>query len=698
MRLLDRYIPRDFSSLEDFYKNYELHVPQRFNFAMDVMDEYARLAPSQRAMIWVGNDGSERTFSFADIKLLSDKAARVFLNAGVGKGDRVLLLLKRRWQYWIAALGLMKIGAVQIPATAQLMAKDIVYRLDAAEVKMTVCVGEDEVLGHVAEAVKNSRTCRIAACTDGAHDGFADFDRLLEEAEPYAPETYPNENGDIMLMYFTSGTTGMPKMVAHDFVYPLGHTITGAYWHNLDDSSIHLTTADSGWAKCGWGKFYGQWTAGATQFIYDFDRFHAADLLEVMAKYKVTSFCAPPTIYRYLIKEDMAAYDLSALKWATAAGEPLNPEVFRQFREATGVSIREGFGQTESVPLLLTPKWMEARPGSVGKPSPHVKIRLVNEEGRETLPGEEGEICVDISQGRPAGIFMGYYKDEARTDEVFAGGLYHTGDKAWRDEDGYFWFIGRSDDVIKSSGYRIGPFEVESALVGHPAVVECAVTGVPDPDRGQIVKATVILAKGYEPSPELAKELQRHVKKVTAPYKYPRIVEFVSELPKTVSGKIQRKMLREADAGKDVARVELREITMENFAACAALTAPDAQAGLAPEVSYCIAQAFADRVSVPRAVYAGSSLIGFVMYRYDSVEKCGVISRLMIDTRYQRNGFGREVMQAAVLELRAQPGIERVRTWYRGENNVAGRLCERAGFAPTGELTPAGERICEMRV
>ncbi len=698
MRLLGRYTKEDYVSLEDFYANYSLRIPEKFNYAIDIIDEYANLAPEQRAMIWVGNDRREKILTFADLARYSRKAANVLWQKGIRKGDPVLLMLKRRWQYWVIALGLMRIGAIQIPATAQLMAKDIVYRLNAATVKYAVVVGEEEVLRHTAEAIAQAPSCMGAACTDGANPGFDDFDALLEAAPDVFPqEGYPNENGDIMLMYFTSGTTGMPKMVAHDFLYPLGHTITGAFWHNLDDTSIHLTTADTGWAKCGWGKFYGQWTAGATQFVYDFDRFHAADLLEVMAQYRVTSFCAPPTIYRYIIKEDMDKYDLSALRWATAAGEPLNPEVFRQFKAHTGVEIHEGFGQTESVPLLLTPKWMEPRPGSVGMPSPHVKIRLIADSGLEAEPGEEGEICVDISRGRPAGIFCGYYRDEARTEEAFADGLYHTGDKAWRDEAGYYWFIGRSDDVIKSSGYRIGPFEVESALISHPAVVECAITGVPDPDRGQVVKATVILAKGYEPGPALVKELQNHVKRITAPYKYPRIIEFVDELPKTVSGKIQRKLLRDADAA-GASRVELRQIDMDNLAECLALRVSGDQAGLVPENSYSLSEAFADRANAPFAVYAAGSMVGFVMYRLDAVSGVAAVSRLMIDSRFQRNGFGRDTLEAVVRKLRETPECRLIRASYRHENLAAGRLCELAGFEPAGDDPARGLWYGEIRV
>jgi len=545
MKLIDRFTAPDYSSLNDFYANYTMTVPENFNFAVDVIDEYARLAPAQRAMIWTNEQGEERIFTFGDMQKYSKKAANALLKMGVRPGDPVLLMLKRRYEYWFLALALMRLHCIQIPATHQLQKKDIVYRANAADIRAVICVGEEQVLGHVRASLPDSPSVSAIAALGGEHEGFINFDALLEEAsDEFDASAISTNANDIMLMYFTSGTTGMPKMVAHNFNYPLGHLITGRFWHNLDEDSIHLTTADSGWAKCGWGKLYGQWIAGATLFIYDFDKFNPNKMLRMLEKYRVTSFCAPPTIYRFLIKENFADFDLSALKWGTVAGEPLNPEVYQQFYRATGVKLREGFGQTETTPLLLTPKWMEPNPGSCGKPSPHYNIRLVDEDGNDVETGEEGEICIDLSKGHPAGLFIGYYRDPARTAEAFAGGLYHTGDMAWRDEDGFFWFIGRADDVIKSSGYRIGPFEVESALIEHPAVLECAITGVPDPDRGQVIKATIMLAKGYTPSDALKKELQNHVKRATAPYKYPRIIEFVDELPKTISGKIQRRKLR----------------------------------------------------------------------------------------------------------------------------------------------------------
>ena len=544
MRLIDRYTKADYDSLEDFYEHYQYTVPDGFNFAYDVADEYARLEPMKRAMIWTDDAGAERILTFGEFKSLSDRAANVLKGMGVRPGDPVLLMLKNRYEYWIISLALCKLGAIQIPATHQLQVKDIVYRANAADIRAIIAVGEGEVLGHVLGALPECPTVVSVAAIGGAHEGFLDFDRLLHEA----PEAFqrPDLTGcEIMILYFTSGTTGMPKMVAQDFTYPLGHLITARFWHNLDEGSIHFTSGDTGWAKCGWGKFYGQWIAGATLFIYDYDKFNAARMLAVLEKYRVTSFCAPPTVYRFLIKEDFSRYDLSALKWGCVAGEPLNPEVYHQFKKLTGIEIHEGFGQSETTPILLTPKWMPPKPGSTGKPSPHFHVRLLDAEGRDVEAGDEGEICIDLAYGRPPGLFLGYYRNPEITAEAFAGGVYHTGDMAWRDEEDYYWFIGRGDDLIKSSGYRIGPFEVESALIEHVAVVECAVTGVPDPDRGQVVRATIVLAKGYVPSDALKKELQDHVKRVTAPYKYPRIVEFVDELPKTASGKIQRKKIRE---------------------------------------------------------------------------------------------------------------------------------------------------------
>lgn len=548
--LADRYIQTDFASQEDFEQHFKLTLPQSFHFAYDVVDAYAAATPEKRAMIWCDVHGNERVFTFGDFSRLSDHAASLFQAKGLGRGDPVLLMLKRRYQFWIAALGLLKLGCILIPATAQLQKKDIVYRVNASGAKAILCVEEPEVQAHVRAA---GEACDVQPTlfTLGDADGFWNFDALLAAApEPFEKPTVLPNRDDIMLLYFTSGTTGMPKMAAHTWIYPLAQTVTACYWHNVGDADIHIAVADTGWAKAGWGKMYGQWICGATLFVYDFDRFVAADMLACLAKYRVTSFCAPPTVYRFMIKEDLSRYDLRSLRWANCAGEPLNPEVYEQFFRATGVKIHEAFGQSETTPLLMTSKWMEPKPGSTGKPSPAYAIVLVDEQGNEVDDGVEGEICIRLQDGYPAGLFTGYYRNQALNDEVFYGGLYHTGDMAWRDVDGYYFFIGRSDDVIKSSGYRIGPFEVESALLTHPAVLECAITAVPHAERGQVVKATVVLAqnRGYTPSDELKRELQEHVKAVTAPYKYPRIIDFVEELPKTISGKIQRKLIRHQDA------------------------------------------------------------------------------------------------------------------------------------------------------
>ncbi len=556
--LADRYIRTDFKSQEDFEKHFSLTIPERFHFAYDVIDEYARIEPGKRALIWRDLKGTVKTFTFDDLSRLSNQAANVFKAHGLQRGDKVILMLKRRYQFWIAALGLLKVGCVLIPATAQLQKKDIVYRVNASGARAVICVEEDEVRGHVMAASQECPSLQ-ALFTLGPDERFIDFDAELEAASPVweKPAELP-KNEDIMLMYFTSGTTGMPKMAAHCWTYPIAQTVTAYYWHNLGDNDVHMAVADTGWAKAGWGKMYGQWICGATLFVYDFDRLVASELMDVVTRHKVTSFCAPPTVYRFMIKEDITKYDFSSLRWANCAGEPLNPEVYEQFYRQTGVKIHEGFGQSETTPLLMTTKWMEPKPGSTGKPSPAYDIALVDEDGNEVEDGVEGEIVIRLDHGHPAGLFSGYYRGQEQTDEVFYGGLYHTGDMAWRDVEGYYFFIGRSDDVIKSSGYRIGPFEVESALLTHPAVLECAVTAVPHPDRGQVVKATVVLTKnrGYQPTDALKKELQQHVKEVTAPYKYPRIVEFVEELPKTISGKIQRKLIRTRDEGAEAAKVE----------------------------------------------------------------------------------------------------------------------------------------------
>lgn len=552
--MLERFlIQTQFTSYEDFRDNFRIVTPAQFNFAYDVVDAWAASHPDKVALVWADETGREATFTFAELKRASNQVANVLQGLGIGRGDRVMLILERRYQFWFCLLALHKLGAVAVPATHLLSAHDIVYRCQAADIKMVIAVGEERVLSNVEAAEPVCPTLQVKAVVDGTREGWVNLDAAqaaaaVDFARPWGEEAARNE--DMMLIYFTSGTTGMPKMVHHDFTYPLGHILTAAYWQCVRPDGLHLTVADSGWAKAAWGKVYGQWLAGAQVFAYDFEKFDPGMLLRVLQDFRVNTFCAPPTVYRFLIKEDFSPYDLSHLEYCVVAGEPLNPEVFETFLERTGIQIMEGYGQTETVVAVANYPWIEPRPGSMGKPTPGYDIDLINAEGQSCKVGEEGEIVVRTSGQRPPGMFAGYFRDPELTNSVWHDGIYHTGDIAWRDADGYYWFVGRADDVIKSSGYRIGPFEVESALVEHPAVMECAVTGAPHPDRGQVVKATVVLAKGYTPSDALVHELQEHVKQVTAPYKYPRIIEFVTELPKTISGKIRREAIRRSDTSE----------------------------------------------------------------------------------------------------------------------------------------------------
>lgn len=460
----------------------------------------------------------------------------------------VMLILKRRYQFWFSIIALHKLGAVTIPATHLLTEKDIIYRCKAADIKAIVAVGDDIVVNHINKAYPDCPTVKHRISIGPIiPEGWDDFTKGCEEAAPFVKPEHPNSNDDISLMYFTSGTTGEPKMVAHSFTYPLGHIITGSFWHNLHADSLHLTLADTGWGKAVWGKLYGQWLAGANVFVYDFEKFKPVDVLHMIHNYRITSFCAPPTVFRFLIREDLTKFDISCLKYCTIAGEALNPSVYDEWYRLTGIKLMEGFGQTETTLTVATYPWLEPKPGSMGKKGPEYDIDLLTSDGRWAEDGEQGEIVVRTHNGkRPLGLFKEYYRDPQMTAKAYHDGIYHTGDIAWRDEDGYMWFIGRKDDVIKSSGYRIGPFEVESALMTHPAVVECAITGVPDEIRGQVVKATIVLSDAYKDKAgeELIKEIQDHVKRTTAPYKYPRVVEFVEELPKTISGKIRRVEIR----------------------------------------------------------------------------------------------------------------------------------------------------------
>ena len=552
--MVEKFLSRTvFTSQEDYIRNFRIRVPADFNFAYDVVDAYAAEEPDKKALLWTDDRGGEIQFTFADMKRETDRTASYFQSLGIGRGDMVMLILKRRYEFWFSILALHKLGAVAIPATHLLTRKDVVYRCNMAGVKAIVAAGEPVITGHIAAAMPESPTTKLLISVGPeVPEGFLDFHEGIRHAAPFVRPQHVNTNDDIMLMYFTSGTTGEPKMVAHDFTYPLGHISTGCFWHNLHEGSLHLTIADTGWAKAAWGKLYGQWLAGANIFVYDHEKFRPADILRKIGQYRITSLCAPPTIYRFLIREDLSKYDLSSLEYCTTAGEALNGAVYDTFKRLTGVRLMEGFGQTETTLTLATFPWMEPKPGSMGVPNPQYDIDLLTPDGRSAEDGEQGQIVIRTDRGKPLGLFKEYYLNDGMTHEVWHDGVYYTGDVAWRDEDGYFWFVGRADDVIKSSGYRIGPFEVESALMTHPAVVECAITGVPDEIRGQVVKATIILGEKYRPraGEELIRELQDHVKRITAPYKYPRIIEFVDELPKTISGKIRRKAIRADDENR----------------------------------------------------------------------------------------------------------------------------------------------------
>lgn len=553
--MLEKYLPRtEFESYEDFKANYKVNAPEYFNFGFDIVDGWAEEKPDLQALLWCDDFGNEKSFTFSEMSRLSNRAANYFASLGLKKGDIVLMILRRRWEYWVCATALIKLGVIIIPATLQLTKKDIVYRANAAGVKMLICVDDEYVLNQVEISLPDMPCVKnIAVVNDTDREGWINFNREFMKF----PDTLERPTGDdrtkgtdVMQIYFTSGTSGMPKMVTHTYHYPLGHIVTAKYWQQVQEGKLHMSVSDSGWAKFGWGKIYGQWICGATVFAYDMLKFKPAELLKKMQDYKLTTFCAPPTMYRFMLTEDVKSYDLSSIQNFATAGEPLNADVFDRWLEATGGKIHTGFGQTEGTVLFADFPWFEPIPGAMGKPSPIYDIRLMM-DGKEVENGAEGEITIcDVIDNHPIGLFIGYYMNREQTEEAFAGGNYNLKDVAWRDNNGYCWFVGRHDDVIKCSGYRIGPFEVESALVAHPAVVECAITAAPDPIRGQVVKATIVLAKGYTPSEELIKELQNHVKKMTAPYKYPRIVEFVEELPKTIGGKIKRAEIRHEDEAK----------------------------------------------------------------------------------------------------------------------------------------------------
>lgn len=536
---------------EDFDENgilskFELKLKDDFNFGYDIIDEIARICPEKKLLHWINDHGGDVRFTFKEMSALSNKCANMLLDHGVKKGDMVFAVLKRHYEFWILAYGLIKIGAVLIPATSQLMPKDYIYRFKAAKVSYVCATYFDEVADRIDTACEQYDGIKEKFITRGSKDGWTDF---MSEIEKY-PDTLERQDvnkNDYMLAYFSSGTTGQPKMAIHANAYAAGSISTAKHWHHVDKDTVHLTVSETGWAKCAWGKMFGQLICGAEEFVYDMDRFNPDRMLSVLQDYDITSFCAPPTMYRFFIKAGLGNYDLSKIKYSSIAGEALNAEVFNRWKEYTGLDLMEGFGQTESVVIVANFFGMKPKPGSMGKPSPLYDVDIIRKDGTGCDVGETGEIVIRAERGQHPALFKEYYGNKELTDKAWEGGVYHTGDTAYKDEDGYFWYVGRTDDLIKASGYRIGPFEIESILMEHPSVMECAVTAADDEIRGKVVKATIVLANGWTGSPELVKELQTYVKKSTAPYKYPRIVEFVDELPKTVSGKIRRVQIREHD-------------------------------------------------------------------------------------------------------------------------------------------------------
>ena len=529
---------------EGVLQNISFRNEDNFNFAFDVVDAVADKYPDKLALLHISRDKTERRFTYNDIKKESARAANYFRSLGITKGDRVMLVLKRHYQFWICALALHKLGAIMIPATNQLVEHDFEYRFKAAGVKAILCTADGDTSDHADRAAETYGELALKIMVNGEKEGWHSFDTEYKLFRSIFDREADSACGDdTMLMFFTSGTTGYPKIAAHSHKYALGHFATAKYWHSIEPTDLHLTISDTGWGKALWGKFYGQWMCEAAVFAYDFDRFDASDILPMFKKYNITTFCAPPTMYRMLIKEDLSKFDLSSIRYATTAGEALNPEVYFQFEKATGLSIMEGFGQTETTLTIANLVGTKNKVGAMGKPVPGYDIVIVDPDGNPCPVGETGEICIRTDKKVPCGLFKGYYRDTEKTDEVWHDGMYHTGDTAWRDEEGYFWYVSRIDDVIKSSGYRIGPFEIENVIMELPYVLECGVSAAPDEIRGQVVKASIVLTKGTEPTEELKKEIQNYVKKNTAPYKYPRIVVFKDELPKTISGKIQRNKL-----------------------------------------------------------------------------------------------------------------------------------------------------------
>ncbi len=550
--MLEKYLPKtDFRDYADFMENFKVNVPEDFNFAYDVVDAYAEQNPEKECLLWTNDRKDVRHVNYGELKRLSDSVASYFLTLGLERGDCVMLILKRRIEWWITMVALHKIGVVAIPATHLLTDKDIIYRCNQASIKAIVAVGDVLVLRNVIRARAYCPTLRhCISIGPKVPQNWENYWQGAILAPKFKSQKGQNRVTDNFLMYFTSGTSGEPKMVMHDHSYPLAHVVTARYWHNLHEDSLHLTVADTGWGKAVWGKFYGQMICGAVVFVYDFDgRFRPDRMLRVIERFRITSFCAPPTVYRFMIREDLSKYDLSRLEYCTTAGEALNPNVFLKWKEKTGIMIYESYGQTETTMVLGTYPFVAPKPGSMGKPNPQYDVDILDAEGRPCAAGEQGQLVIRTDRGKPLGLFKEYYSQPGLMQRTLRDGVYYTGDVVYRDEDGYFWFVSRADDVIKSSGYRIGPFEVESALMTHPAVVECAITGVPDEVRGMVVKATVVLAESYAGKADeaLVAELQDHVKRETAPYKYPRVIEFVDELPKTISGKIRRVEIRDRD-------------------------------------------------------------------------------------------------------------------------------------------------------
>ncbi len=550
---------RDFEDYTDLKKNCRLKAPENFNFSYDIIDRYAKECPEKRALVWCDDNGEEKIFTFADISVESKRAAYFLSAAGIKKGDAVMLILRRRYEFWILMPALHRIGAIVVPATDQLLQKDIEYRTNAAEIKMIISYENPIIQSEIEKAMPASKTVKTLVTVGSERKGWVNFHTEYEKCTAEFPRPVgeaATNNEDPMLMYFTSGTSGYPKMVLHNFVYPIGHIITAKYWHGVVDDGLHLTVAETGWAKATWGKLYGQWICGTAIFVYDMTSFKPDKMLQKISQYGVTTFCAPPTVYRYLIRQDLSKYDLSSVVRCTTAGEALNGEVYNKFHQFTGQKIFEGYGQSESAIIAGNFLNEPVKPGSMGKASPAYEVEIVDPNGKPVATGEVGELVIHVDREYSFGLLTGYYRDVALTADAFDGGVYHTGDTVYQDEDNYIWFVGRKDDIIKSSGYRISPFEVESVLQQHPSVMECAVTGVEDAKRGQAVKATIVLSPGFEASHELEIELFDFVKHETALYKCPRIIEFVKELPKTISGKIRRVEIREKDKGKDPEKVK----------------------------------------------------------------------------------------------------------------------------------------------